>query len=124
MPDYGFGRARSDFARSDQEKPRCTNRSNPQTQMLYHQEIREPGAPRPLTSENMMQITLRVIAGTIFAIWSCLATAQQAPPAPPPISKEILGGVTSPRAIAAALNDSLRAFCGPAGSSLSSHTKR
>jgi hypothetical protein len=52
--------------------------------MLYHQEIRAPGLSRPINSGNMMQITLRVIAGTIFAIWSCLATAQQAPPAPPP----------------------------------------
>jgi hypothetical protein len=111
MPDYGFRRARNEAARSSQDEPRCSI-------------IRAPGLSRPINSGNMMQITLRVIAGTIFAIWSYLATAQQAPPAPPPISKEILGGVTSPRAIAAALNDSLRAFCGPAGSSLSSHTKR
>jgi hypothetical protein len=31
-----------------------------------------------MTSENMMQITLRVIAGSILAIWSYVATAQPA----------------------------------------------
>jgi hypothetical protein len=43
------------------------------------------------TSENMMQITLRVIAGSILALWSCVATAQPAPPAAPPAQQQSFG---------------------------------
>jgi hypothetical protein len=44
-----------------------------------------------MTSENMMQITLRVIAGSILAIWSYVATAQPAPPAAPPNQQQSFG---------------------------------
>jgi hypothetical protein len=44
----------------------------------------QPGRLAPMISGTMMQIALRVIAGSILAMWSCMATAQQAPPAPPP----------------------------------------
>jgi hypothetical protein len=42
-----------------------------------------------MTSENMMQITSRVIA--ILAIWSCVATAQPAPPVAPPNQQQSFG---------------------------------
>jgi hypothetical protein len=44
-----------------------------------------------MTSENIMQITLRVIAASILAIWSCVATAQPAPPAAPPNQQQSFG---------------------------------
>jgi hypothetical protein len=39
----------------------------------------------------MMQITLRAIAGSILAIWSCVATAQPAPPAAAPSQQQSFG---------------------------------
>jgi hypothetical protein len=44
-----------------------------------------------ITSENRMQITFRVIAGFILAIWSYVATAQPAPPAAPPNQQQSFG---------------------------------
>jgi hypothetical protein len=44
-----------------------------------------------MTLENMMQITLRVIAGSILAIWSCVASAQPAPPGAPPNQQQSFG---------------------------------
>ena len=38
-----------------------------------------------------MLITLRMIAGSILAIWSCVATAQPAPLAPPPNQQQSFG---------------------------------
>jgi hypothetical protein len=44
-----------------------------------------------MTLENMMQITLRVIAGSILAIWSYVAIAQPAPPAAPQNQQQSFG---------------------------------
>jgi hypothetical protein len=44
-----------------------------------------------MTSENMMQIALRVIAGSILGMWSYVATAQPAPPAAPPNQQQSFG---------------------------------
>jgi hypothetical protein len=44
-----------------------------------------------MISENMMQITLRVIAGSILAIWSCVASAQPAPSGAPPNQQQSFG---------------------------------
>ena len=38
-----------------------------------------------------MKITLRVIAGSILAIWSCVASAQPAPPGAPPNQQQSFG---------------------------------
>jgi hypothetical protein len=59
--------------------------------MLYHSEIRATGHLASMTSENMMQITLRVIVCSILAIWSCVAIAQPAPPAAPPVQQQSFG---------------------------------
>jgi hypothetical protein len=44
-----------------------------------------------MTSETMMRFTLRVIAGSILAIWSCVATAQPAPPPAPATQQQSFG---------------------------------
>jgi hypothetical protein len=44
-----------------------------------------------MAKENMMRITLSVIAVSILAIWSCVAMAQPAPPAAPPNQQQSFG---------------------------------
>jgi hypothetical protein len=44
-----------------------------------------------MTPETAMRFTLRVILGSILAIWSCVATAQPAPPPAPSTQQQSFG---------------------------------
>jgi hypothetical protein len=68
MPDSGFRGARNDLTCGFQDEFRCTNRSTDELKCFIIRRFEQPGRLAPMTSGTMMQIALRVIAGSILAI--------------------------------------------------------